>query len=815
MKKFFHIVILAAAAMCCACTSSVVRSDNVSSFTHDGFSYRVSFMSDTIVHIQVLPEGDTLVTHRLVVDRAPVGGYRCRETDDRIAFRTSGMEVVFDKAAGAFVFKDAETGDTLLAEAGRKLTPSEAGGEKCLNVSQSFVTGEDEGLYGLGQYQNGIFDFRGQSVRMVHSNVDIVNPVLVSTRGCGLLWDNYSATVFEDADGAFSFTSEVGDAVDYYFISGGDMNGAVAGYRALTGDAPMFGKWVYGFWQSRERYRSFDELESVVREYRRRGIPLDNIVQDWEYWGEKPYWNALEFNPEHFFDPERRIDRLHSGYNVHLMLSVWPGFGPRTEVYDALDSIGALFDERTWAGYKVFDAYNPQARDIVWKYLRKGLFDKGVDAWWMDATEPSFRDGMTQAKQEERTKSAGNTYIGSFHRYLNTYSLVMMKDLYGRLREAAPDRRPFIFTRSAFASQQKYGTAVWSGDVTGTWENMRRQLSAGLNLCVSGIPYWTSDTGGFRVFQGDGIYPDGLGSEDYKELYSRWFQFGAFTPIFRAHGTDVPREIWQFGEPGTPYYDNQLKYIRLRYRLLPYIYSVSYMVSEAGYSMMRPLVMDFASDRRTFGDSGSYMFGPAFLVHPVCSPVSEEPEVRVYLPYGKGVWYDFWSGEVFEGGSYAVRPSVLDELPLYVRAGSIIPMAEVKQWACEYPDSTLEVRVYAGADGSFLWYDDEGDGMDYAGGCCSKVLFSWDDSSMTLTAGAREGSYDGMPEKVALDVKVYLPSGEVLESRTTYSGSELTLSLSSRDVSRRCSSHWNTTPAGVNSARRHRLSTVLLMSSRA
>ena len=770
MKRILPI--LAAAALGCACTTSVTRSDNVSAFVHDGTMYHVSFMSESIVHIQALPEGDTLVTERLVVDRDPVSGYKCRETDSRIIFRTAALETVFDKETAKFSFIDAETGETLLSEAGRSFVPSEAGGERCLEVSQSFVTADSEGLYGLGQYQNGIMNYRGQSVRLVHSNMDIANPVLVSTRGYALLWDNYSATGFKDADGVYSFASEVGDASDYYFIFGGDMAGAVAGYRELTGHVPMFGKWVYGFWQSRERYKSFDELEAVVKEYRDRRIPLDNIVQDWEYWGDKPHWNSLEFQPGNFSDPAERIARLHSEYNVHYMLSVWPGFGPETEIYHALDSVGALFDERTWAGYKVYDAYDPQARDIFWKYFKPGLLDQGVDGWWMDATEPSFRDGFTQEKQEERTKSAGNTYLGSFHRYLNTYSLEMMKDLYGRLRDAGPDRRPFIFTRSAFASQQRYGTAVWSGDVTGTWENMQKQLVAGLNLIVSGIPYWTSDTGGFYVFGRDGIYPEGLNSDEYKELYSRWFQFAAFTPVFRAHGTDVPREVWQFGEPGTPYYDNQLEYIRLRYRLLPYIYSVAYQVSAEDASMMRPLVMDFTSDVKTYDVKDSYMFGPAFLVRPVFSPVSAESEVSVYLP-GDGLWYDFWSGRVCRGGTTDVRASVLGELPLYVRAGSIVPLAEVKQWAAEYPDRTLEIRVYAGADGEFLWYDDEGDSWRCLDGEYSKVAFGWDDSARTLTVAEREGRYDGMPETVSLNVKVWLPSGEILEREAVYSGSRL------------------------------------------
>lgn len=769
MKRVFYILCMAAVLGSCRQTSVITRSGNVSSFTYGGTRYEVSFMGPDIVHIRAMPEGDTLVTERLVVDAVPVPDYRCRESRDKIIFSTSGITAVFDKSVSEFSFLDPDTDEIFLSEAGRTLKRSQAGGEDCLEVRQEFMSAPDEALYGLGQYQNGILDYRGQKVRITQSNMDIANPFLVSTGGFGILWDNYSSTEFEDDGSVFSFTSEVGDASDYYVILGHDMDGAISGYRRLTGTAPMFGKWAYGFWQSKERYRSFDELESVVREYRSRGIPLDNIVQDWEYWGDKSRWNALEFDEGHFPEPERAIRRLHSVYNVHFMLSVWPGFGPKTRVYHSLDSIGALFDERTWAGYKVFDAYNPAARDIFWKYFSEGLYSKGVDAWWMDATEPSFRDGFTQEKQEERTKSAGSNYLGSFHRYLNTYSLVMMKDLYGRLRSAGDDRRVFIFTRSAFASQQKYGTAVWSGDVTGTWENMQKQLVAGLNLSVSGIPYWTSDTGGFYVCGRDGIYPDGLGSEEYRELYTRWFQFGAFTPIFRAHGTDVPREVWQFGEPGSLYYDSQVRYIRLRYRLIPYIYSLSYRVTSEGYTLMRPLAMDFASDRRALESDDSYMFGPAFLVRPVFSPVSEEDTVSTYLP-GDGIWYDFDSGQVCEGGRMHVRRSVPDELPLYVRGGSIIPMADVKQWACEYPDSHIELRVYAGADASFVWYDDEGDSYRYEKGEYSVVNIEWDDSRRVLSLSGRKGKYEGMPESVELSIFVWLPSGEILDREVVYSG---------------------------------------------
>lgn len=781
MKIFNNWLLVLYALACFSCSSSVSKDEKGCTFVCDSIRYMVEFKSAGCVRILSCPEGDTLVTKRLVVDteKPSFEDYIRKETNGEYIFSTDELSVVFDKTNASFSFKEATTGRLLLKEKeGRKarvFNRSEAGGEQCLEVTQRFVPTKDEAIYGLGQYQNGVMNYRGKSVLLLQANMDIVNPFLLSTNGYGILWDNYSSTKFEDSDEGYSFVSEVGDASDYYFIFGKDMDSVVSGYRELTGEVPMFGKWVYGFWQSKERYKSFDELKAVVKEYRRRGIPLDNIVQDWEYWGDKPHWNSLKFHPENFVHPKQVIDELHQQDHVHFMLSVWPGFGPETAIYQSLDSIGALFDEPTWAGYKVFDAYNPAARNLFWQHLKTGLYDNGVDAWWMDATEPSFRDGFTQLKQEEKTKSAGKTYLGSFHRYLNTYSLEMLKDFHQRLRATDNERRAFILTRSAFASQQRYATAVWSGDVSASWENMHKQLVAGLNLSMSGIPYWTSDTGGFFVTERDAKYPDGLKSNDYKELYSRWFQFSAFTPIFRAHGTNVPREVWQFGEEGTPFYDNQVKYIHLRYRLLPYIYSISHRVTADNYTMLRGLAMDFTQDSCTFDVDNAYMFGPSLLVRPVFRPHTEEKEVLTYLPRHKGgYWYDFHTGEAYEGGTEQVQANQLNVLPLYIKAGSILPLAKVKQYAMEYPDSELELRIYGGADATFLWYDDEGDSYRYEDNICSKVPMQWDDAERTLTFGVREGSYPGMPEQVKMNLKLVLPTGATPESKECiYTGKEM------------------------------------------
>lgn len=784
MKPINCIVCLCYLLSLFSCSSAIRQDEKGCTFTYDSLQYRVEFLSEQAVRILSLPLDDTLVTQRLVVSEqvSRYKDYTVKTTQKLFTFSTSRLTVKFDTEQSAFSFYETESNRLLLQEKGkgeaRMFRRNTVSGEVVLEVTQRFIPTEQEAFYGLGQYQNGVMNYRSDSVLLVQANMDIVNPFLVSTNGYGILWDNYSHTTFVDTpqDGC-SFTSEVGDASDYYFVCGSDMDEVIAEYRRLTGPVPMFGKWVYGFWQSKERYKSFAELEEVVKEYRRRRIPLDNIVQDWEYWGDKAHWNGLCFDSAHFARPDEVIRRLHEQEHVHFMLSVWPGFGPATDVYRELDSIHALFNEPTWAGYKVFDAYNPQARDIVWKYLKAGLYDKGVDAWWMDAVEPSFRDGFTQVKQEEKSKSAGSTYLGSFHRYLNVYSLEFLKDLYNRLRQESDEKRVFMFTRSAFASQQHYGAAIWSGDVSASWKNMHKQLIAGLNISMSGIPYWTSDTGGFFVTERDAQYPEGLKSDAYKELYARWFQFSAFTPIFRAHGTNIPREVWQFGEEGTPYYDNQVKYIHLRYALLPYIYSLSAQVTDEGYTIMRGLAMDFTADRSTYNIDNAYMFGPSLLVRPVFHPAAKEPSVETYLPEHIGrYWYNFYTGEVYNGGSTHTQANVLNVLPLYVKAGSILPFVQVKQYACETPDSTLELHVYTGTDATFVWYDDEGDSYRYEQGVSARVSIHWDETSRTLTLGARQGSYPGMPPHTHIRIKLLFPTHALPESReVVYEGKEMKL----------------------------------------
>lgn len=756
------------------------RSGNAFGFEDRGMACEVEFRSERAVRILVRPDTASLMTRRLVVvpssERVAV---QCRRDDGGYVFRTSRLEVRYDRTSGRFSFYDPKQGRLLLEEEARSFAPDTVGGEACYGIAQRFRTSEEESLYGLGQYQTGGVDRKRDTVLLLQANKEIVDPYLVSTRGYGLLWDNYSASEFRDGGDRFEFVSEVGDAVDYWFVRGDDPADCVRGYRELTGAASLPPKWVFGFWQSKERYKSFDELESVVREYRRRGIPLDVIVQDWEYWGDRTHWNSLCWDSVRFADPVGRIARLHGEYGVRLMLSVWPGFGPATAVYRDLERAEALFDERTWAGYKVFDAFDPAARDIFWAHFSWGLLASGVDGWWMDATEPSFREGFTQRRQEARTKSAGRTAWGAFHRYLNAYSLVWMGDLYARLRTAQPDRRPFLFTRSAFAGQQRYGTAVWSGDVVASWPNFRRQLAAGVGLSAAGFPWWTVDAGGFFVSTNGGAYPRGLSDPDYRNLYARWFQFAALLPIFRAHGTDVPREVWQLGDEGSVDYVNQLKYIELRYSLMPFIYSAARAVAADGASMIEALGMAFPEDRAVARADDAYMLGGALLVRPVFEPMpagAERQRVETLLPRHAGAWwYDFFTGEAYRGGERVARVCDLTEMPLYVRGGSIVPLGEVKRSTMERPDERLEIRIYTGADARFALYDDAGDGFGYAAGEYALVRMEWDEAVATLRVARREGAYEGMARTQRLTLRLFRPGEPPVERTAEYAGEPLNI----------------------------------------
>lgn len=707
-----------------------------------------------IVRVVRFPVGNTAVKKSLSVIKTPEAArFTVAASGEALTIKTDRLQVRLSLKAGTLSFATL-AGAPLLREAAPDslFTPTLDIGRKSFIVQQRFALQPGEGIYGLGQFQDGVMNWRDHQVKLRQNNQFVANPFLVSTAGYGVLWDNYSTTTFRDNAAGASFSSVVGDCIDYYFVYGQTPDGTVAGYRALTGAAPMFGKWAFGFWQSRERYKSQDELLDVVTKYRGLRVPLDNIVQDWQYWGtDNHYWNSTEFGNPDFPRPKAMVDAVHAQH-AHLMISVWPSFGEKTAIHQELKQAGLLYDFKNWppdGGVRVYDAFNPQARDIYWKYMNKNLFALGIDAWWLDASEPEQFD-------REGKMDSTQTALGSFKRVRNAFPLQHTKGVYEHQRAASADKRVFILTRSAFAGQQRYGAATWSGDIQGSWEVLRKQISGGLNFSLAGIPYWTTDIGGFFT---DKTYPLGVADPAFQELYVRWFQFGTFSPLFRSHGTNTPREIYQFGNKGDWAFDAQAKFIDLRYRLLPYIYSLSWQVTKHDYTLMRGLAMDFPRDPKVYAIDNQYMFGPALLVNPVTTAqyaqkgasATEKGTVSFgtiktqaqYLPQGAG-WYDFWTGERLAGGQTVTRPTPIDLLPLYVRAGSILPLGPVVQYAAEPSTVPLELRVYSGADADFTLYEDENDTYHYEKGVYATIPLHWNDKTQQLTIGRRAGSYPGM-----------------------------------------------------------------------
>ena len=698
--------------------------------------------------------GATAAKTSLSVTAKPAAApFAVTQSGDVLTVKTAQLNVQLNLKSGLVRFATLG-GAPLLHEVPTDslFTPTSDVGKPAYIVQQRFGLSTAEALYGLGQFQDGVMNWRNHRVKLRQVNQFIANPFLVSTAGYGILWDNYSATTFRDNARGASFSSEIGDCIDYYFVYGHDADGVVAGYRALTGKAPMFGKWVFGFWQCRERYKSQDELLGVVEKYRALRVPLDNIVQDWQYWGtDNNYWNSTEFGNPAFPQPRAMVEKVH-GLNAHLMISVWPSFGEKTAIHQELKQANLLYKFKNWppdGGVRVYDAFDPKARDVYWRYMNKNLFSLGIDAWWLDASEPEQFD-------REGALDSAQTALGSFKRMRNAFPLQHTKGVYEHQRAASADKRVFILTRSAFAGQQRYGAAVWSGDIHGSWDVLRKQIAGGLNFSLAGIPYWTTDIGGF--FTGK-TYPLGVADPAFQELYVRWFQFGAFSPLFRSHGTDTPREIYQFGAKGDWAYDAQAKFVALRYRLLPYIYSQAWRVTAQGYTLMRGLAMDFAKDPKVFDIDNEYMFGPNLLVNPVTTAQYTQKNAdatqkgttdfstiksqALYLPRSAG-WYDFWTGERTPGGQTVTRPTPIDLMPLYVRAGAILPLGPVVQYAAEPTTVPLELRVYRGADAEFVLYEDENDSYRYEKGDYATIPLRWNEKAQQLSIGRRAGSYPGM-----------------------------------------------------------------------
>lgn len=560
--------------------------------------------------------------------------------------------------------------------------------------------------------------------------------------------------VDDEEQGKQSWWGEMQKEIDYYFIAGSSMDEVISGYRTLTGKAQVMPKWAMGYWQSRERYKTQDEILATLKEFRARRIPIDNIVLDWSYWPEDA-WGSHDFDTARFPDPQAMVDSIHA-MNGRMMISVWPKFYASTEHYKAFDRQGWMYQQavkdsiRDWIGRgyigSFYDAYSAEARKLFWKQMEEKLYPLGIDAWWMDASEPNVRDCTDMAYRKEL---CGPTALGPSAQYFNAYALMNAEAIYNGQRNVDPDRRVFLLTRSGFAGLQRYSTATWSGDIATRWEDMKAQIAAGLNFAVSGIPYWTMDIGGFcvedRYVKGQREYNQtGRENADYKEwreLNTRWYQFGAFCPLYRAHGQYPFREVWNLAPEHHPCYQSIVYYTKLRYSLLPYIYSLAGMTYWNDYTIMRPLVMDFASDPQVNDLGDQYMFGPALMVAPVYQYGARTRSM--YFPAGAG-WYDFYTGSFVEGGQRINVAAPYERIPLYVREGSILPVGPDIQYTDEKPADEITLYVYTGADGSFTLYEDEGVNYQYEQGKCAMIPMAYNEAKKQLTIGDRQGDFPGM-----------------------------------------------------------------------
>lgn len=793
MKKFLAATVIMSSVFQMT-AAVIVTKGGASAAGPDGWTTDVTFYSPTIVRVTKYPGNKAPEKKSYSVIMSPQNvELRTSQSDGVTSLSSSSITAgISDDGKVSFYGPD---GKPLISETSWSHTPcANKVDEGKFKVSQSYSLQPEEMIFGLGQRQCPVLNQRGQNVRIWSGNTNITIPYFTSEKGYGVYWDNAGDSRFTDMENVATFTSEVAPEVDYYFIyKDGTQDGVITGIRQLTGEATMFPIQLLGHWQCRERYKSSDELCDVLDRYRQLQIPLDGMVQDWQYWGCDSNWNAMKFVNPHYINkmgdpkwmrylpngedpnavyaepriksPEEMVSYVHDN-NSSLMISIWASFGPWTDQYRELDKIGALLPFETWprnSGARPYDPFNPKARDIYWKYLTH-LYDMGIDAWWTDSTEPDHFEKPGDADHM--------TFDGSWRSVKNAFPLVTNKGIYEHQRKMKKNnRRSVQMTRCGAFGLQHYGTFSWSGDVVSNWNVMKNQIPSGLNYVICGIPYWNTDIGGFFGWD----YNNDPKSPAMQELQVRWMQWGTFMPMMRNHcSSPMVSEIYNFGEPGDWAFDAQKKAVELRYRLLPYIYSLAGDVVQRSGTMMRPLVMDFPSDRKAISLDDQYMFGKSLLVKPVTDPLytyldkdkkghaiypdisKAAAPVKVYLPAGSK-WYDFWDNKVFDGGSDVQFIAPIDRMPVYVKAGSILPFGPEVQYSTQKPWDNLEIRVYPGADGTFIFYEDDGKTYDYEKGAFAEISFNWNDAEKTLTIGERTGSYPGMIAKRNFNIRLMSP----------------------------------------------------------
>ncbi len=908
---------------------------------------RLQPVTDQIIHVTATSTNDFPADKSLMAVQSlnTKAKFTTGTDKDKVLLITAALKVEVSTESGLLTYHDLN-GKLLLEQSKipyRALVPEVFNGEPSYQVSQIFNTQENEAYYGLGQHQQGLVNYKGRRVDLVQYNTEIGIPFLLSNKGYGILWDNYSIThagdirdyqplsamrlfskkgdegwltatyadkkkpekvlltravsdismnwltdqhLFPDtvvkmasavvnyegavasslgglyqlqlkyagyikvwADGkliadywrqawnpgsaildlnlekdkktnikiewvpdgnvsyigltclppipeefknTFALSSESGAGLNYYFISGTTADQVIGGYRTITGKAVLMPKWAMGFWQSRERYKTQDEILTTVKEFRDRKIPLDNIVLDWSYWKE-PEWGNQQFDPARFPAPAEMMKTLHAQH-ANLMISVWAKFNKGIEAYNDFDQKKFLYKRNIedgtldWIGpgysSTFYDAYNPAARTAFWSLMNKGLYSKGVDAWWMDATEPDLQSNLPVSIRKELMTP---TYEGSSTTYFSAFALMNAKGIYEGQRKVNHDKRVFILTRSAYAGLQRYAAAAWSGDIASRWDDMKNQIGAGINFSLSGLPYWTMDIGGFSVetryveAEAAALKGQPAALDEWRELNTRWYQFGAFVPLFRVHGQFPYREIYNIAPENHPAYKSMLYYNQLRYRLMPYIYSLAGNTYQKDYTIMRGLVMDFPADLKAASLNDEFMFGPSLLINPVYAYKARSRSV--YLPAGQG-WYYLYTGKYFKGGQEVAAQAAYDKIPVFVKEGSILPTGPELQYTSEKPADPLTLYVYTGKDASFSLYEDEGTNYNYEKGAFSTIDFSYNEAAKTMTLGSRTGSFEGMLQSRTIRIIVISPKlakglnfTQKAMHTLSYTGKELVIKL--------------------------------------
>lgn len=816
------------------------------------------------LRIKWLKDGLKQDEELILINDFPVPSFQVTENDSVAILKTEKISATVNKQTGQLVFRN-HKGEIFLKEiaGSRRLEDNTVQGEPCIIAEQSFYSPDDEVLHGLGQFQDGHFNLKDVSRKLIQVNSQIAIPFLYSSKGYGILWHQYGLTEFNPADhqislekqkvtaseekkvevtttsgtqtlsqqealytgsfelkeaGEYSFMLDLGGmenrhylviddtlrvdqsnlwlppatsvqlslkagkhdvqiickssntpklswkllnnntttfrsphakALDYVVFHGDNADAVIGEYRNLSGNAPMLPLWAYGFWQCRERYSSSEELVNTVKEFRKRKLPVDVIVQDWQYWGDNG-WGVPQLDSTRYPNPEKFIKEIHD-LKAHFTISIWSNPDKNSNIGKRYVQDNLFIPDTKWLDY-----FNPETRQRYWQTLNKNLFEHGVDGWWMDATEP-----------ENDALVGTGTFLGPGEFYRLTYPLFVSKSVYEGQRKTNPEKRVTILTRSAFAGQQRYGTINWSGDIGGTWDSYKKQIVSGLNFSMTGMPFWTTDIGGF-FRPGNAQYTD----ENYRELLTRWFQWGAFNTIFRIHGYQSETEPWKFGGEVE---NNMRKMLNLRYRLMPYIYSEAWQITSNSSTMMRPLLMDFPEDEEALHTPYQYMFGKSFLVIPVTEAGVSTQEV--YLPEGNQ-WYDFYTGKNYKGGQTIVADAPVDQIPVFVKAGSIIPFGEAVQYSAQSNNETLEINIYPGADGKFVLYEDERDNYNYKDGAYSTIEFEWDDAEGILRIKDRKGEFSEMLEHRIFNITLVDENSPKHTKSIQYKGKKVEMKLS-------------------------------------